>query len=143
MIRAKVRLGPKEAWGRPGPRAAAPRTAGAASLPAELYNETMAQSLLEFHERTAQIVWNQFAEATWNYVTNITNKNLEEMVWYRFHSSPYPSLVSGLSGGGDPTLSVPCPQLEEKRDTPKFMSKQVASSVPLGGATRSPGQTLL
>uniref|UniRef100_A0A4X1T526 Angiotensin-converting enzyme n=1 Tax=Sus scrofa TaxID=9823 RepID=A0A4X1T526_PIG len=46
----------------------------------ELYSETVAKAFLQFYERTAQVVWNQFMEATWNYVTNITNKNREEML---------------------------------------------------------------
>lgn len=45
-----------------------------------LYNETMAKTFLQFYENTAEIVWNEFMEATWNYVTNITKKNQEEMV---------------------------------------------------------------
>uniref|UniRef100_A0A8C3WP06 Angiotensin-converting enzyme n=1 Tax=Catagonus wagneri TaxID=51154 RepID=A0A8C3WP06_9CETA len=49
-------------------------------LRAELYNETVAKAFLQFYEHTAQVVWNQFMEATWNYVTNITNKNREEML---------------------------------------------------------------
>uniref|UniRef100_A0A8C6MMZ3 Angiotensin-converting enzyme n=1 Tax=Moschus moschiferus TaxID=68415 RepID=A0A8C6MMZ3_MOSMO len=46
----------------------------------QLYNETMAKAFLQFYERTAQVVWNQFMEAAWNYVTNITKKNQEEML---------------------------------------------------------------
>ncbi|XP_012588563.1 PREDICTED: angiotensin-converting enzyme-like isoform X2 [Condylura cristata] len=48
--------------------------------PDAVYNETMAMSFLEFYEITARIVWNQLMEATWNYVTNITKKNQEEML---------------------------------------------------------------
>ncbi|XP_057569833.1 angiotensin-converting enzyme-like protein Ace3 [Hippopotamus amphibius kiboko] len=47
----------------------------------ELYNETVAKAFLQFYEHTAQVVWNQFKEATWNYVTNITKKNCEEMLY--------------------------------------------------------------
>uniref|UniRef100_A0A673VHG5 Angiotensin-converting enzyme n=1 Tax=Suricata suricatta TaxID=37032 RepID=A0A673VHG5_SURSU len=46
----------------------------------KFYNETMAKVFLQFYEHTAQVVWNQFMEATWNYVTNITKKNQEEML---------------------------------------------------------------
>ncbi|EPY86413.1 angiotensin-converting enzyme [Camelus ferus] len=46
----------------------------------KLYNETVAKTFLQFYEHTAQVVWNQFMEATWNYVTNITKKNREEML---------------------------------------------------------------
>eukprot|EP00071_Canis_lupus_P044971 XP_022278528.1 angiotensin-converting enzyme-like protein Ace3 isoform X1 [Canis lupus familiaris] len=44
------------------------------------YNETVAKAFLQFYDQTAQIVWSQFMEATWNYVTNITKKNREEML---------------------------------------------------------------
>lgn len=93
------------------------------SLSAELYNETMAQSLLEIHERTAQMVWNQFTEAAWNYVTNITNKNLEEMVWYRSHSSPF-SLAHlwGLRGWGSHTF-CPLSRARGKEGNPKVHVK--------------------
>ncbi|XP_020730928.2 angiotensin-converting enzyme-like protein Ace3 isoform X1 [Odocoileus virginianus] len=47
----------------------------------QLYNETVAKAFLQFYERTAQVVWNQFMEAAWNYVTNITKKNQEEMLY--------------------------------------------------------------
>ncbi|XP_068833594.1 angiotensin-converting enzyme-like protein Ace3 [Capricornis sumatraensis] len=47
----------------------------------QLYNETMAKAFLQFYDRTAQVVWNQFMEAAWNYVTNITKKNQEEMLY--------------------------------------------------------------
>ena len=43
------------------------------------YYETVAKAFLQFYDRTAQVVWNQFMEAAWNYVTNITKKNQEEM----------------------------------------------------------------
>ncbi|XP_030892312.1 angiotensin-converting enzyme-like protein Ace3 [Leptonychotes weddellii] len=46
----------------------------------KFYNETVAKAFLQFYEHTAHIVWNQFMEATWNYVTNITKKNREEML---------------------------------------------------------------
>ncbi|XP_004749261.2 angiotensin-converting enzyme-like protein Ace3 isoform X1 [Mustela putorius furo] len=46
----------------------------------KFYNETVAKAFLQFYEHTAQVVWNQFMEATWNYVTNITKKNREEML---------------------------------------------------------------
>ncbi|KAI4566791.1 hypothetical protein R6Z07F_011022 [Ovis aries] len=47
----------------------------------QLYNETVAKAFLQFYDRTAQVVWNQFMEAAWNYVTNITKKNQEEMLY--------------------------------------------------------------
>ncbi|KAF4012729.1 hypothetical protein G4228_002986 [Cervus hanglu yarkandensis] len=47
----------------------------------QLYNETVAKAFLQFYERTAQVVWNRFMEAAWNYVTNITKKNQEEMLY--------------------------------------------------------------
>uniref|UniRef100_A0A7N5K688 Angiotensin-converting enzyme n=1 Tax=Ailuropoda melanoleuca TaxID=9646 RepID=A0A7N5K688_AILME len=55
------------------------RTEGDQSLD-KFYNETVAKAFLQFYEHTAQVVWNQFMDATWNYVTNITNKNREEML---------------------------------------------------------------
>lgn len=50
----------------------------------EFYNETQARLFLQFYEQTAKVVLNEFMEATWNYVTNITRRNREIMVWYRF-----------------------------------------------------------
>ncbi|XP_060996760.1 angiotensin-converting enzyme-like protein Ace3 [Dama dama] len=47
----------------------------------QLYNETVAKAFLQFYERTAHVVWNRFMEAAWNYVTNITKKNQEEMLY--------------------------------------------------------------
>ncbi|XP_049717325.1 angiotensin-converting enzyme-like protein Ace3 [Elephas maximus indicus] len=44
------------------------------------YNESEAKEFLQNYEQTAQFVWNNFMEATWNYVTNITKKNREEML---------------------------------------------------------------
>lgn len=80
----------------------------------KFYNETVAKAFLQFYEHTAQIVWNQFMEATWNYVTNITKKNREEMVWYHLDSSPFSPCSSQGSGGiGGSIPSVPCPELEE------------------------------
>ncbi|XP_039091839.1 angiotensin-converting enzyme-like protein Ace3 [Hyaena hyaena] len=55
------------------------RTEGDQNLD-KFYNETIAKAFLQFYEHTAQAVWNQFMEATWNYVTNITKKNQEEML---------------------------------------------------------------
>uniref|UniRef100_A0A8D2AL95 Angiotensin-converting enzyme n=1 Tax=Sciurus vulgaris TaxID=55149 RepID=A0A8D2AL95_SCIVU len=46
----------------------------------EFYNETEAKLFLQFYEQTAQVVLNQFMEAAWNYVTNITKKNREDML---------------------------------------------------------------
>ncbi|XP_025746074.1 LOW QUALITY PROTEIN: angiotensin-converting enzyme-like protein Ace3 [Callorhinus ursinus] len=46
----------------------------------EFYNETVAKAFLQFYEHTTQVVWNEFMEATWNYATNITKKNREEML---------------------------------------------------------------
>ncbi|KAL4695085.1 hypothetical protein H8959_000180 [Pygathrix nigripes] len=51
------------------------------SFPADdFYNETKAKIFLQFYDQTAKVVLNQFMEATWNYVTNITRKNQEEML---------------------------------------------------------------
>ncbi|XP_007958103.1 angiotensin-converting enzyme-like protein Ace3 [Orycteropus afer afer] len=51
-------------------------------MPAEdtFYNESEAKAFLQSYEQTTQVVWNKFMEATWNYVTNITKKNREEML---------------------------------------------------------------
>ncbi|KAL4835077.1 hypothetical protein H8958_014866 [Nasalis larvatus] len=46
----------------------------------DFYNETKAKIFLQFYDQTAKVVLNQFMEATWNYVTNITRKNQEEML---------------------------------------------------------------
>lgn len=78
-------------------------------------NETVAKMFLQFYEHTAQVVWNQFMEATWNYVTNITKKNREEMVWYHLNCSPsFPCSSQGPQGDGKTTPSAPCPELEKR-----------------------------
>lgn len=68
----------------------------------ESYNETEAKLFLQFYDQTAQVVLNQFMEAAWNYVTNITKKNREDMVWY--HLAPVLlnplALLRGLGGWG-------------------------------------------
>ncbi|KAL6073647.1 hypothetical protein STEG23_023533, partial [Scotinomys teguina] len=46
----------------------------------EYYNETQARMFLKFYEQTAQVVLSEFMEATWNYVTNITRQNRENML---------------------------------------------------------------
>ncbi|KAM4843255.1 angiotensin-converting enzyme-like protein Ace3 [Thomomys bottae] len=46
----------------------------------QFYSETEAKLFLQFYEQTAQVVFNQFMEASWNYVTNITKPNREEML---------------------------------------------------------------
>ncbi|CAH6776291.1 angiotensin-converting enzyme-like protein Ace3 [Phodopus roborovskii] len=46
----------------------------------EFYNETQAKMFLKFYEQTAQVVLNEFMEATWNYVTNITKRNRQTML---------------------------------------------------------------
>uniref|UniRef100_A0A8C3WTT6 Angiotensin-converting enzyme n=1 Tax=Catagonus wagneri TaxID=51154 RepID=A0A8C3WTT6_9CETA len=83
-LRAEVWLGPEGAWDQArGPGGAGPcqdSTMLISFSTDELYNETVAKAFLQFYEHTAQVVWNQFMEATWNYVTNITNKNREEML---------------------------------------------------------------
>ncbi|XP_037666445.1 angiotensin-converting enzyme-like protein Ace3 [Choloepus didactylus] len=55
------------------------RTDGAQSAD-NFYNESTAKAFLKYYDQTAQIVWNQFMEATWNYVTNITKKNRGQML---------------------------------------------------------------
>lgn len=85
----------------------------------ELYSETVAKAFLQFYERTAQVVWNQFMEATWNYVTNITNKNREEMVWDHFHPGPFsPRSSQGPRGLGEAHLLPPV-QSRRKEGRPK------------------------
>ncbi|XP_006833788.1 PREDICTED: angiotensin-converting enzyme-like [Chrysochloris asiatica] len=44
------------------------------------YNEDEAKAFLKNYEQTAQVLWNKFIEAAWNYVTNITKTNQEEML---------------------------------------------------------------
>lgn len=81
----------------------------------DFYNETMAKIFLQYYENTTRVVWNRFMEASWNYVTNINQQNLEEMVWYHLRCSPFPPCSSqGSRGDGGTTPSVVCPQLEER-----------------------------
>nr|XP_003472155.2 angiotensin-converting enzyme-like protein Ace3 [Cavia porcellus] len=53
------------------------RIVGDATVP---YNETEAKRFLEYYEQTANTVLKEFVEATWNYVTNITKPNREQML---------------------------------------------------------------
>lgn len=108
-------------------------------LAGELYHETVAKELLQFYEHTAQIVWNRFTEATWNYVTNITKKNRKEMVWYHFRSNPFsPEKSRGLWNPLHPLSRA-----RGKREAQKYVLKQATSSVPLGGTKGSLGKNLL
>ncbi|XP_006533119.1 angiotensin-converting enzyme-like protein Ace3 isoform X3 [Mus musculus] len=54
------------------------RTVGETSLN-DFYSEAQAKLFLQFYEQTAQVVLNEFMEATWNYVTNITKQNQKNM----------------------------------------------------------------
>ncbi|XP_021032679.1 angiotensin-converting enzyme-like protein Ace3 isoform X3 [Mus caroli] len=45
----------------------------------DFYSEAQAKLFLQFYEQTAQVVLNEFMEATWNYVTNITRRNQKNM----------------------------------------------------------------
>lgn len=106
----------------------------------ELYSETVAKAFLQFYERTAQVVWNQFMEATWNYVTNITNKNREEMVWDHFHPGPFsPRSSQGPRGAGGSTPPSPCPEQKEG-GTPQSTCQSRLQAPGLPGAlwARSP-----
>lgn len=108
----------------------------------KLYHETVAKEFLQFYEHTAQVVWNQFMEATWNYVTNITKKNRNEMVWYHFHSNPFsPRSSQGSWGLWNPLH--PLSRASGKREAQKHLLKQATSSVPLGGTKGSLGKNLL
>lgn len=80
----------------------------------KFYNETIAKMFLQFYEHTAQVVWNRFMEATWDYATNTTKKNQEHMVWYHLHPSAFsPALPGSLGGMGNHTFCL-CPELEER-----------------------------
>lgn len=110
----------------------------------KFYNETMAKMFLQFYEHTAQVVWNQFMEATWNYVTNITKKNREEMVWYRLNCSPsFPCSSQGSRGGWENHTFCPLSRARKKRESLKYTSKQAASSGPLGSPQKLSGQESL
>ncbi|XP_038942571.1 angiotensin I converting enzyme (peptidyl-dipeptidase A) 3 isoform X2 [Rattus norvegicus] len=56
-----------------------PKTVGEPSLD-EFYSEAQAKMFLQFYEQTARVVLNELMEATWNYVTNITKQNQENML---------------------------------------------------------------
>ncbi|XP_055982553.1 angiotensin-converting enzyme-like protein Ace3 [Sorex fumeus] len=44
------------------------------------YSDSAASDFLQYYDNTAQLVWNELEEATWNYITNITKKNREQML---------------------------------------------------------------
>ncbi|KAI5277342.1 Angiotensin-Converting Enzyme [Manis pentadactyla] len=64
----------------------------------KFYDETIAKMFLQFYEHTAQVVWNQFVEATWDYVTNTTKKNQEHMLHKDVEKSQH-SLYFGSQAG--------------------------------------------
>lgn len=90
--------------------------------------------LLQFYEQTARVVLNELMEATWSYVTNITKRNQENMVWYHFPQGlPSHSLLFlGILEVGDHS-SCPVFRVYGKKDTPKHTSKWAASSRALSG----------
>lgn len=90
----------------------------------EFYSEAQAKMFLQFYEQTARVVLNELMEATWNYVTNITKQNQENMVWYHFpQGPPSPSLFFlGILEVGDHS-SCPISRMYGKKDTPKTYVK--------------------
>lgn len=96
-------------WGQGPPESRNP-------LPAAVpYNETEAKRFLNYYEQTANTVLKEFVEATWNYVTNITKPNREEMVWFHLPAaySFCPSSSQGLLGIRTPRAD-PCLESEER-----------------------------
>lgn len=71
----------------------------------------------------AQVVLNELMEATWNYVTNITKQNKENMVWYHFPQGP-PSLsllFLGIPGGWGIVVPALCPECMERRTAQTYV----------------------
>lgn len=82
------------------------------SPPGEFYNETEARLFLQLYDQTAEVVLNQFMEAAWNYVTNVTKTNREEMVWCCFLPHPSsPGSARGALGVWGTVPSAPCGEL--------------------------------
>ena len=115
VTRTQVGLGPEGAWDQTrGPGRGRPLLGQLTPISFsadQLYNETMAKAFLQFYDRTAQVVWNQFMAAAWNYVTNITKKNQEEMVWHHFRPCPSSlcsSQESQCRGAGGPRNHTFC-----------------------------------
>ncbi|XP_043859220.1 angiotensin-converting enzyme-like protein Ace3 [Dromiciops gliroides] len=62
-------------------------------LKSQSESESTANKFLDDYDKTAQVVWNEYMEALWNYSTNITNHNLQQMMEKDFlmaqHTSYY------------------------------------------------------
>lgn len=47
----------------------------------KIVDEEQAKEFLSEYNSTAEVVWNAYTEASWDYNTNITDHNREVMVW--------------------------------------------------------------
>lgn len=47
----------------------------------KIVDEAQAKEFLSEYNSTAEVVWNAYTEASWEYNTNITDHNKEVMVW--------------------------------------------------------------
>uniref|UniRef100_H0VWU3 Angiotensin-converting enzyme n=1 Tax=Cavia porcellus TaxID=10141 RepID=H0VWU3_CAVPO len=100
-------------WGQGPPESRNP-------LPAAVpYNETEAKRFLNYYEQTANTVLKEFVEATWNYVTNITKPNREEMLQKELERSQFMKYFStwahlfNITQIQDPTVKRMLSKLKE------------------------------
>uniref|UniRef100_H0W5S9 Angiotensin-converting enzyme n=1 Tax=Cavia porcellus TaxID=10141 RepID=H0W5S9_CAVPO len=100
-------------WGQGPPESHNP-------LPAAVpYNETEAKRFLNYYEQTANTVLKEFVEATWNYVTNITKPNREEMLQKELERSQFMKYFStrahlfNITQIQDPTVKRMLSKLKE------------------------------
>nr|XP_003465355.2 angiotensin-converting enzyme-like protein Ace3 [Cavia porcellus] len=83
------------------------------------YNETEAKRFLNYYEQTANTVLKEFVEATWNYVTNITKPNREEMLQKELETSQFMKYFStrahlfNITQIQDPTVKRMLSKLKE------------------------------
>lgn len=77
-------------------------------------DEAEASKFVEEYDQISQVVWNEYAEANWNYNINITSEASKTLVGALFTPTPTPtpapahphSTLTGPSAQG-PTLQTP------------------------------------
>lgn len=75
-------------------------------------DEAEASKFVEEYDQISQVVWNEYAEANWNYNINITSEASKTLVGALFTPTPTPTPAhphSTLRGPSaqDPTLQTP------------------------------------
>uniref|UniRef100_A0A9L0S5M0 Angiotensin-converting enzyme n=1 Tax=Equus caballus TaxID=9796 RepID=A0A9L0S5M0_HORSE len=115
----------------------------------DFYNETMAKIFLQYYENTTRVVWNRFMEASWNYVTNINQQNLEEMLLKDMERSQHmlffgtQARLFKIARFQDPVVKHMLSKLQniDKAALPKDELQEVMEGAPRSPGTCSPGES--